>query len=393
MTWPQLSIKEWRRRPWRTGVTVAGVAIAIGALFSLLAFQRGYRTGVQQELDRLGAHVLVVPKGCPFDAASIALHGANWPCYLKQRYVDEVRSVPAVATAAPCFMAAIYGDNGEQSVYVGVETNILALKRGWKIQGRFPVNEGDLLVGSEVARRHRWSIGADVRLPGLSGQSGRVAGVLAATQGADDTFIYLGLADAQKRFNHANEITHVLVRLNDPNQLDQAVVQLRGCDAGLAMNVVPLAHVYHTIQSLVNSTRLLLGCIALVALLVAGTGVSNTIFIAVTERTREIGVLRAIGASRGDVFRLVWLESIQLCVTGAAVGVALAFLMSRGVESWVRSQLPFSPGGALIHWDWVIAAACVGCALALGSLAGLAPAWRAASLQPTIAIRNAGINA
>src|SRR6266480_6092176 len=108
MTWTKLSLKEWQRRPLRTGVTVAGVAIAVAALFSLLAFQRGYQNGVRGELDRLGAHVLVVPKGCPYDAASMALHGASWPCYLKGSYLEEVRGVTGVATAAPVFMTALY---------------------------------------------------------------------------------------------------------------------------------------------------------------------------------------------------------------------------------------------------------------------------------------------
>src|SRR5579864_1159165 len=125
MTWIELSLKEWRRRPLRTSLTTAGVAIATAALFSLLAFQRGYRDGVRQELDRLGAHVLLAPKGCPYDAASMALHGASWPCYLKQSYLKEVRTVPEVATAAPVFMAALYGPESRQSVYVGSESNIL----------------------------------------------------------------------------------------------------------------------------------------------------------------------------------------------------------------------------------------------------------------------------
>ena len=390
MTWIQLSLKEWQRRPLRTGITTAGVAIAIAALFSLFAFQRGYREGVQQELAQLGAHVLVVPKGCPYDAASIALHGANWPCYLKESYLDEVRSVQGIATAAPCFMAAIYDTNGTQFVYVGVQTNILSLKTGWKIQGNFPVHPGELLVGREAARHLGWKLGDQVHLPGLRDQTGKVAGLLAPRQSADDTFIFLGLADAQKRFNHPDEMTHVLVQLKDPNDLDRVVAQLRGCDAGLAMNIIPLSHIYHTIQSFVNSTRLLLGCITLVALLVAGTGVSNTILMAVSERTREIGVLRAIGASRGDVFRLIWLETLQVCVSGAIVGLGIAFLASRAVESWVRSKLPFAPDGTLIHWDWLTAAGCLACALVLGSCAGFIPAWRAASVPPMTAIRASG---
>src|SRR5437764_6581269 len=73
MNWLALSSNEWRRRPLRTGITTAGVAIAVAAMFSLLAFHDGYRDGVRHEIDRLGAHILVVPKGCPYDAASIAL--------------------------------------------------------------------------------------------------------------------------------------------------------------------------------------------------------------------------------------------------------------------------------------------------------------------------------
>ena len=389
MTWTRLAFKEWSRRPLRTSLTALGVALATAALFSLLSFQRGYRDGVQQELGRLGAHVLLAPKGCPYDAASMALHGASWPCYLKQSYLEEVRSVPGVATAAPVFMAALYDTNAAPTVYVGVETNILRLKSGWRIEGEFLRREGDLLVGSEVARRNRWRVGQKVPLPGLQNQSATVAGILAPTQGAEDTFIHLSLAEAQRLFGHSNELTHILVRLADPNDLDRAVNQLRGCDAGLSMNVVPLAHVFHTIQSLVNSTRLLLGCIAAVALLVAGAGVSNTILMAVAERRRELGVLRAIGASRLDVFKLVWLETLQTCFSGAVVGVAAAFVASHAVEAWVRSQLPFAPTDSLLRWEWWIAVACLLCALLLGSLAGLVPAWRAASVSPITAIRRA----
>src|SRR6185436_5581811 len=127
MNWLAFSTKEWRRRPLRTGVTTAGVAIAVAAMFSLLAFHDGYRDGVRHEIDRLGAHILVVPKGCPYDAASIALHGANWPCYLKSNYLAEVSGTVGVAGAAPAFMAALPGSNGTQVVYVGIDDRMLAL--------------------------------------------------------------------------------------------------------------------------------------------------------------------------------------------------------------------------------------------------------------------------
>jgi len=390
MTWTQFSLKEWRRRPLRTGVTAAGVGIAIAALFSLLAFQSGYRTGVRDELDRLGAHILVVPKGCPYDAASMALHGASWPCFLKQEYLSEVRSVTGIATAAPIFMAALNKQNGDQVVYNGVESNILNLKRAWHITGQFPERAREVLVGAEAARRYRWSLGEAVRLPGLANQQAVVSGLLASTQAADDNFIYLQLAAAQSIFGHSNQLTHILVRLSDPEDLERATAQLRGCDAGLSMNVVPLAHVFRTIQSLVASTRLFLGCLAVVALLAAAAGVSNAVLMAVAERQREIGIMRAIGASRFDIMRLISTEAIQVSLIGSGLGMVLAFGAARGVEAWVRAQLPFAPTDALIRWQWWIAGACLLCALVVGGVAALLPAWRAAQIMPGEAIRAGG---
>jgi putative ABC transport system permease protein len=371
----------------RTTVTVAGVAISTAALFSLLAFQRGYQNGLRRELERLGAHVLVAPKGCPYDAASMALHGASWPCYLKERYLDEVRAVPGVAEAAPVLMTATYTEEARPVVYVGVWTNILTLKRNWQVAGKLPQQAGELLAGAEAAKRYQWRLGERVQLPALSNRVATVTGILAPTQGADDTFIFLPLAEAQQMFRHPGELTHILVRLKDPDQLDDTVRQLRGCDADLAMNVIPLAHVFHTIQSLLNSTRVLLGCVALVALLVAGAGVSNAVLMAVAERTREIGVMRALGASRGNVFRLIWLETLQVCLGGAIAGIIAAYVASRGTESWVRSQLAFAPSDALLRWEWGIAGLCMTCALVLGSVAGFWPAWRAAKVPPIRAMR------
>ncbi|MEO8428871.1 MAG: ABC transporter permease, partial [Verrucomicrobiota bacterium] len=361
ITWLTLSLREWHRRPLRTVVTATGVAIAVAALFSLLAFQDGYRAGIQSELGRLGAHILVVPKGCPYDAASIALHGASWPCYLKADYMNEVRAAAGVATAAPVLMSAFYGADGTQAVYLGADQNILKLKPGWRIDGHFPESEGEALAGAEVARRNNWLIGQSITLPEINGRRVTISGVLAKTQGADDGFLYLRLTDAQRLFRHERELTHILVKLADPNQLDYTVTQLRGCNAGMEMNVVPLAHLFRTIQSLVNSTRLWLGCVALVALLVAGAGVSNAILMAVVERTREIGIMRATGAARGDIFRLIWLETIQVCLAGGITGIIVAFAASRGVESWLRTRLPFAPADPLIRWEWWIVIACLGC--------------------------------
>lgn len=376
------------RRRLRTFVTVIGVAIAVAALFSLLAFQRGYQLGMQGELDRLGAHILVVPKGCPYDAASIALHGATWPCYLKSEYLAQVRGTEGVANVAPLLMNALYNEGGDQTVYLGAEPGLLALKRTWHIEGRFPERGTECLVGATIAQKAHLKLGQTFALPDLSGQTGSVVGILQPTQGADDAFIYLPLATAQQLFKRPHELTHILVRLSDPDRMDGVVANLRGCDAGMDMNIVPLAHLFRSIQGLMASTRTLLLCVLTIALLVAGAGVSNTILMAVSERTREIGVLRAVGASKGDIFWLIWLEALEVCFAGGILGLLGGLLGAQSVESWLRARLPFSPTTPLVQAEPMVILICLFGAALLGSLSGLLPAWRASRLSPVESIRS-----
>lgn len=386
-----LIVRSLTRRRLRTGITVLGIAVAMAALFYLLAFERGYRYAFQGELDRLGAHVLVVPKGCPYDAASLALHGATWPCYLPEEFLGTVRRTPHVAAAAPVLMTALYNETvSDPTVYCGVDTEMRQIKRTWRIQGTFPVRSGDLLAGAEAAKRNGWRVGQTVDLPGLPGQRGRVSGILASVQGAEDAFVYLRMDDAQRLFRHPELITHILVRLDAPEALDATVAALRGCDAGLEMNVVPLAHLFHTIQNLIQSTRVLLGSAVLVALVAAGAGVSNVLLMAVTERTREIGVLRAMGATYGEIFALIWGETLLLCGMGGALGMGIALGGARGVEIWLRAQLPYAPAGTLVRPEMGVFGLCLLACVALGMLAGFLPALRAARLSPAEAIRTTG---
>src|ERR1043165_8976379 len=141
------------RRKLRTFVTGSGVAIACAAMFSLVSFQRGYQSGLKGELEKLGAQVLVVPKGCPYDAASIALHGASWPCWLKESHPTHARNREGGATPGPLLMDARYdGAAGAQSVCVGAEPRLLAVKRGWRIDGIFPTQGRDCLIGANLAQ-------------------------------------------------------------------------------------------------------------------------------------------------------------------------------------------------------------------------------------------------
>ena len=127
--------------------------------------------------------------------------------------------------------------------------------------------------------------------------------------------------------------------------------------------------------------------VAVIAVIVALIGVINTILMSVYERTGEIGIMKALGARRGDIFQLVWLETLMICMLGSLAGSAAALVGAGLVERAIKSLADLGVSGSIVRiTPGVIGWAIAGSA-ALGFFAGLYPAWRAASMRPVEAIR------
>jgi putative ABC transport system permease protein len=129
------------------------------------------------------------------------------------------------------------------------------------------------------------------------------------------------------------------------------------------------------------------GSVALIAIFVALIGVTNTILVSVFERTREIGVMKALGASSFDVFKIVWSETVIVCALGGLAGVILAISGSGLTAKVIRGMLPYAPQGELVlikgEFVWMALLA----AIVVGLIAGTYPAWRASRMKPVEAIR------
>lgn len=380
----RLILRNLRHKPARTLITLLGLALATGTMFSLLAFKRGYERGLQDELAQLGAEILVVPKGCPYDAASLALHGANWPCYIKEEYLVQVVHTAGVAVAAPVLMAAAHGPDRE--ILVGITRDYLKLRPLWRIQGNFPTKRHEILLGAEAARRMKAQVGGEVH-SSLLKTNLHVSGILQSVAGPDDDFTFIQLGEAQEHLRQAGHLTHVLVKLQHPRHLERTVQALRGCDAGLEMNIVPLAHLFETIRRVSAAAEYLLAGIAAIAFVIGATALANTMLMAVLERTREIGVIRAVGASKRQVFGLFLAECLVLGFLGALIGLASSAVFSPFLEQWARAQIAHAPAASLIRFDLAAILASTALAVLFAALAGLLPAVRAARLQPVVAFR------
>jgi len=212
----------------------------------------------------------------------------------------------------------------------------------------------------------------------------KVVGILERTGSQDDGTIFVPLKTLQ-RIAGTDKITTIGIKVGrdaDMAELENKLYQLPD------VQVVSFSQVKQTILRLISTARLLMLSIAVVAVLIAMVGVVNTVLMSVLERRQEIGILKAMGAMPGDIFRLVLTETVILCGVGGIAGVALAEGFAHATDVLVRRILPYAPSGGLVTIDWSLALLTLAAILLIGPVSGLYPAWKAGRIRPLEAIRS-----
>lgn len=394
MNLTNLAMKNLRRRPARTLLTMTSVAVSVAVLFSLLTFNSGYQDALRQQLQQMGVHVMVVPIGCPYEAASLVLQGGEIENYLEADAAERIAALEGVAIAAPSLMhAVVKPEEGRTDIYLGIDERTFQLKNWWRLEGSGAVPTGDLLeqpdavvLGYDAALiEKREEIGEKLWIPEIESEFS-VTGILEATGSQDDGFFYLPLATAQSKFNQLGKITAVQVRLTDPSLAADIATELEAMLPNA--EIIQMEELLGSMTALMDSARALIFAIVAVAITISALGVLNTMLMSVFERTREIGVLRATGAGRLHIFSLIWSETLGLTLAGGAAGLVLAVVGARSVEAVIKRFVPMAPKGAMASFDLRSAMICVIAILSVGLLAGIYPALRAASTRTIQALRS-----
>ena len=398
MIWLKLALKNIIRRPIRSTLTVSGVAVAIAILFSLMAFQRGYESGLREDLNALGAHIMIVPKGCPYEASTIVLHGGKWPRYMKEEYLQKVRGVPGIEQSAGIIMDAIVARSktDKNRIFLGVDEDFLKLRQNWQfMRGGWFTGPDSMIIGSSVAEAEGLKVGDKYHVHEARGNftvnaDFRISGILKPTNTQDDGFYFMPTRTLQKEFNLQGKLVVILVKVKDVTKVDEVTTALKESES--SMNVFPLTELLNTMGRMIGNTKVFVMAIVFMAIAIGTVGVLNTILMTVFERTKEIGMMKAIGASRLDVFRLIWLETLVMCTVGGLAGVGLSMITSRGVEAFIKGVLSQTglisvPKGTLISFNMEVFAVSMILSVFLGLAAGAYPAWRASSIRPIEAIR------
>lgn len=380
-----LSLKNLQRRKLRSGLTMAGVAIATAALFSLLSFNTGFDRALKEEMANSGIHMLVSTEGCPMEAASLALHGGEIPKFLDARRLPEIRDVAGIRTATGLLIFSLIEEEAKAIYFYGVEDNYRELKPHWNIRGEWFAGPDDIILGAEAARVEKRAVGDKVYFPDIDAEF-TVSGVIERTGSEDDGFFYLPLATAQKVFEKEGKLTGVGVALADVEQFEQVKGQI---EALPDVYVVSRDQIMQQIASITGSSKTLMAAVLIVALAVSFLGVINTVLMNVFEMLREFGYMRCVGASPSHIFRIVLFETLLLCLAGGVVGAVFGMAFSSLTDQWLHDLLPYAPAGRFILFDPVIIAASILFAALAGVLAGIIPGLKAAHASPMEAVRNA----
>ena len=259
MNFLTLAAKNLLRRRGRTLLTVMGVAIAISVLFSLLALNSGYEKELNKEVNSLGAHILAVPKGCPYEAASLVIHGGVIPKYLSEADLHNISKIEGIELATPMLMHQFIRQDAKTGkdvphIVYGIKIDEMrALKPWWKVQGRyFTDNETNvMLVGRGLADKENLTVG--MMLPAGPFKNFTIIGILDRIGDQDDNFHFVPLAEVQRVFNKQGKITTVAVKVKDINQISEISDEMEKIPD---IQVVTMTQIMGTIMNLAGSAKI-----------------------------------------------------------------------------------------------------------------------------------------
>jgi putative ABC transport system permease protein len=388
----QVAYKNLLRKKIRSVLTLVGIALSAWVLVSLLGFNRGFETALNRDIDNMGFQMMLMAKGCPYEAATMMLQGGTGLKYLPESVSELVGKDPDVEKITPMLMQTVFdpnkGESGGIAAYLGVEPRSYgAMKTFFRFRqgGWFTQDDvHEAVMGYEAAELEQREVGDLILIPEKNVEF-VVVGILERTGTQDDGTIFVPLKTLQRIFGKESELTTIGIKVSkdaDSSRLEEKLYELPD------VQVVSLAQVKQTILSLVSTAKVLVMSIAIIAIVIAMVGVVNTILMSVHERIQEIGILKTIGAMPGDIFQLIWIETLLLCIAGGILGVALSLLLSRLTEWVIRGVLPYAPKGGLVLIDLNLILFALAAISGIGLLSGLYPAWKAGRIRPLQAIRS-----
>jgi len=387
-----LAYKNLKRRKSRSFLTIGGVAVAVAVLVCLLGFNAGYQEALTSDIDKMGYQVVVTAKGCPYEAATLILNGEAGLKFMDEDIYKQIISDPDIDKITPLLAQVAYDPEKEDgkggfNSYLGIEKSYIELKPNVQFKsGEWFSSEdaNEVIMGYDAAESEQKTVGDKISIPNKD-VTLIIVGIFERTATQEDGDIFLPLKTTQRIFEVGGKLTGIGIKLKQIEKISEFEERLYPM---ASIQVISMSQVKGTILNLVNSAKILIMSVAFIAIFVAIIGVINTILMSVFERTQEIGIMKAIGASKLDIFKLIWIETLIICTLGGIFGSIVAIFGGNFTELLVRKVMPYAPGGKLLLITPELLLFSFLGVIIIGIISGLYPAFRAASMRPIEVIRS-----
>ncbi|HEV3220116.1 MAG TPA: ABC transporter permease [Candidatus Acidoferrales bacterium] len=396
----RVAFRALARNKMRTALTMLGIIIGVGAVICTVAIGEGASQQVQDQINSLGENIITI------NAGSVNLGGVHLGNQATKSLTpadakaiqQEVPLISRVSPGVGSGVQVVYGNQNWNTRVTGASPDLLQI-RHWPLQRGSAFSDHDVdteanvcLIGRTVAQNlfgDANPVGQTIRVSALPF---RVIGQLIPKglnpygQDQDDTLI-VPYTTVMKKLSGIYWLQSITVSAVSSEEMDPAQQQIAALlrqrhhlrydepDDFIIRNPTDLAQAR---QQTLNLMEILLAAIASVSLVVGGIGIMNIMLVSVTERTREIGVRMAVGATESDVRRQFLSEAVTLSMFGGAIGVIFGFFASSGVSAMLKwpTQVPVSSVVISVIFS-----------AAVGVIFGYYPARKAASLDPIEALR------
>jgi len=393
-----LILRNFSRRKLRGWLTILGILIGIASVVALISVAQGMQNSITEQFQKLGTNKLMIMPG------SGAMFGAFAGQKLTEDDLEAVKKVEGVDIATEMFfrMGKIkFRDETKTAYVIGLPTDeslkIVEDMAGFSAEKGRQIKEGDkykVTVGwrywdsdffkKKVSLRDKLEIeGKEFEVVGLIKKMGNPE---------DDSQIYINIETAREIFNEKNEVTYIYVQVKEgyvPDRVAERIKKELGDfrdeeEGEETFNVQTFEQMIQQFSQVLGVVGSVLVIIALISLVVGGIGIMNTMYTSVLERTREIGIMKAVGAKNSQILWLFTLESGFYGFIGGAIGVLLGAGLAK-----IGEFAAASAGYEILKVAfpmWLIFGALF-FAFAVGCIAGVAPARAAAKLKPVQALR------
>ncbi|MFA5124410.1 MAG: ABC transporter permease [Patescibacteria group bacterium] len=386
----------------RSILTILGIVIGIASVIAMVSVGQGATSSITSRIESLGTNLLVISPASQRRAGELVRGGMGEATTLTLEDAEAIyASIDGITAVAPAVTSrkqvTAKGTNTNTSIY-GIDENYFTIKSVTtdlgSLFGAQQVNSGArVAVIGPTTRDSLFGEGADsigqkIR---ISGQEFTVIGITQSkggtTMGSSDDLIYIPIGVAQQYFTGNKAVSNISVQVSSADLMDS--VQQRISDLlmtrhgvsdvnNLDFSIMNQADMLSTMSSVSSTLTWLLGAIAGISLVVGGIGIMNMMLTTVTERTREIGLRKSLGATNSDISSQFLAESVALTFVGGFFGIIIGWL-----ASYIISAL--ASMATSVTWTSVLLA--FGISALIGIVFGYYPARRAAKLNPIDALR------